>query len=154
MAKRTKSSSALISSLLLLTVGILMVVFRSATLQWAMTFVGAVFILSGLLDIARRNTVGGAVGLIVGIAILVLGWTVTQIVLLVLGVIIAFKGIVALFEVMQRKKPRLGEILFPILTVVLGLVLAFGNGLDYIIFIIGVLLIADGVVGLIGCIKK
>ena len=154
MAKRTKSSSALISSLLLLTVGILMVVFRSATLQWAMTFVGAVFILSGLLDIARRNTVGGAVGLIVGIAILVLGWTVTQIVLLVLGLIIALKGFIALFEATKRKKPRLGEILFPILTIALGLLLAFGNGLDYIIFIVGVLLIADGVVGLIGCIKK
>ena len=154
MAKRTKSSSALISSLLLLTVGILMVVFRSATLQWAMTFVGAVFILSGLLDIARRNTVGGAVGLIVGIAILVLGWTVTQIVLLVLGLIIALKGFIALFEATKRKKPRPSEILFPILTIALGLLLAFGNGLDYIIFIVGVLLIADGVVGLIGCIKK
>lgn len=156
MAKRStkRASSELVSSLLFLTVGILMVVFRSQMLQWAMTFVGAVFIISGILDVARKNTAGGAVSLIIGIAILVLGWTVTQIVLLTLGVLIAVKGLMALIKVTQKKKQTAAEIIFPILTIVLGLMLAFGNALDYMIIIVGILLIVDGVIGLIGCIKK
>ena len=46
------------------------------------------------------------------------------------------------------------EIVFPILTVVVGGMLAFGNGLDVMIVIVGVLLAIDGVLGLIGSLKK
>ena len=45
-------------------------------------------------------------------------------------------------------------LLFPILTIVLGLALAFGNGLDIIIIVVGVLLVIDGVLGLLASLKK
>lgn len=152
MAK--KSNSELFSSLLYIIIGVLLVIFRSQTLGWAMTIAGIVFIVSGILDLVKKNWVGGAVSLIIGIAILILGWAAAQIVLLVLGILIAIKGIVALINVLKRKNKGILEILFPILSIVVGLMLAFGNALDIMIIIVGVLLIVDGVIGLLGSVKK
>lgn len=153
MAK--KSDSELFSSLLYIIIGALLVIFRSQTLGWAMTIAGIVFIVSGILDLVKKNQTGGAVSLIIGIAILILGWAAAQIVLLVLGILIAFKGIVALINVLKKKKKKgILKILFPILSIVVGLMLAFGNALDIMIIIVGVLLIVDGVIGLLGSAKK
>ena len=152
MAK--KSDSELFSSLLYIIIGALLVIFRSQTLGWAMTIAGIVFIVSGILDLVKKNQTSGAVSLIIGIAILVLGWAAAQIVLLVLGILIAIKGIVALIDVLKKKNKGILEILFPILSIVVGLMLAFGNALDIMIIIVGVLLIVDGVIGLLGSAKK
>lgn len=152
MAK--KSNSELFSSLLYIIIGVLLIIFRSQTLGWAMTVAGVFFIVSGVLDLIKQNWAGGAVSLIIGIAILVLGWAAAQIVLLVLGVLIAIKGVVALIEVFKQANKNALQIVFPILTVVVGIMLAFGNGLDVIIVITGVLLAIDGVLGLIGSVKK
>ena len=152
MAK--KNASNLFSAILYLVLGILLIVFKSATIGWAMTIAGIVFIISGLLDVIKKNFASGAVSLIIGIAILVLGWLATAIVLLVLGLLIAIKGLVALIEEFRKKKLSVFGILFAILTIVVGLMLAFGNGLDILILLCGIFLIVDGVLGLIGVITK
>lgn len=149
-----KSNSELFSALLYIAIGVLLIIFRSQTLGWAMTIAGAVFVISGVLDIIKQNWTGGAVSLIIGIAILVLGWVAAQIVLLVLGILIAVKGVVALLNAFKKKGANALEIVFPILTVVIGVMLAFGNGLDIMILIAGCLLAIDGVLGLIGSLKK
>ena len=153
MAKK-KSQSELVSSLLYIIIGVLLVIFRSQTLGWAMTIAGIFFIVSGILDLVRLNFVGGAVSLIIGIAILVLGWLAATIVLLVLGILIALKGIIALVDVLRKKRKTVLEVLFPIFSIVVGLALAFGNGLDIMIIITGVLLIVDGAIGVLGSLKK
>lgn len=152
MAK--KSNSELFSSLLYIIIGVLLIVFRSQTLGWAMTIVGALFVLSGILDLIRMNWAGGAISLIIGIAILVLGWTATKIVLLVLGILIAIKGIVAVISILTSRGKNILLIIFPIISIVIGLMLAFGNGLDILIVIAGALLTADGILGLIGSLIK
>lgn len=152
MAKKTNSE--LFSSLLYIVIGILLVVFKSQTLNWAMTIVGLFFVISGVLDLVKKNYTGGAVSLIIGIAILVLGWAAAQIVLLVLGILIAVKGIVAFIDAFKKKRTNALDLVFPVLTVVVGLMLAFGNALDIMIIIVGVLLAVDGVLGLIASLKK
>ena len=153
MAK--KRNNELISALLYIILGVLLVVFKSQTLGWAMTIAGIFFVISGALDLIRQNYAGGAVSLIIGIAILVLGWLAVEIVLLVLGILIAFKGIVALLAIFKRKHNNALDVLFPVLTIAAGLMLAFGNNsLDIMIVITGVLLIIDGILGLLGAMKK
>ena len=152
MAKKTNSE--LFSSLLYIVIGILLGVFKSQTLNWAMTIVGLFFVISGALDLVKKNYTGGAVSLIIGIAILVLGWAAAQIVLLVLGILIAVKGIVAFIDAFKKKRTNALDLVFPVLTVVVGLMLAFGNALDIMIIIVGVLLAVDGVLGLIASLKK
>lgn len=143
-----KNNSEIFSSLLYIIVGVLLIVFRSQTLNWAMTVVGVIFIVSGILDVIGRNTTGGAVSLIIGIAVLVLGWIAAKIVLLVLGLLIAIKGAVALINLLKSGCRSALMLVFPLLSVVVGVMLAFGNGLDVMIMIVGVLLAADGVLGL------
>ena len=82
MAK--KNNTELFSSLLYIALGVLLIVFKEQTLGWAMTIAGIIFIISGALDLIKQNWAGGAVSLIIVIAILVLGWTAAKIVLLVL----------------------------------------------------------------------
>ncbi len=152
MAK--KQNSELFSSVLYIVIGLLLVIFRSQTLNWAMTIAGVFFIVSGVLDVVKKNYKGGAVSLVIGIAILVLGWLAAAIVLLVLGILIAIKGVVALLDVFKAKKPNALDVVYPVLTILVGLVLAFGNGLDILIIITGVLLAIDGALGLVGALKK
>lgn len=152
MVKKVKNE--LFASLLYIVIGVLLAIFRSQTLEWAMTVAGIFFVVSGVLDLVRRNWTGGAISLLIGIAILVLGWLATQIVLLVLGILIACKGVIALIDVFKKSKKNALEIVFPILTVVLGVMLAFGNGLNIMILIVGILLAIDGVLGLLGALKK
>lgn len=149
-----KSNSELFSSLLYIIIGVLLVIFRSETLGWAMTIAGIIFLISGILDLVKKNWAGGAVSLIIGLVILILGWAAAQIVLLVLGILIAIKGVVALIDALKKSNKNVLEIIFPILSVVVGLMLAFGNALDIMIIITGVLLIVDGVIGLVGSLKK
>ena len=145
---KRKNNSELFSSLLYIIIGMLLIVFRSQTLNWAMTVVGVIFIASGILDVIGRNMTGGAVSLIIGIAVLVLGWVAAKIVLLVLGLLIAIKGAVALINLLKSGCRSALMLVFPLLSVVVGVMLAFGNGLDVMIMIVGVLLAADGVLGL------
>ena len=120
---------------------------------------GIVFVISGILDLVKKNWAGGGVSLVIGIAILVLGRGVAAaIVLLVLGILIAIKGIVALVNALKKDKKNALDFVFPALTVVVGLmlvlVLVFDNGLDIMIIIVGVLLMIDGIIGIASSLKK
>ena len=152
MAKKINSN--LFSAILYIIVGILLIVFPDDAISWAMTIAGIVFIVSGILELVKKNWVGGAVSAIIGIAILVLGWLALKIVLLVLGILIAVKGLVALINELKQKKVTVLGILFPALTIIAGIALAFGNGAHWVVIIGGVFLLIDGVRGLIESIKK
>ena len=156
MAKKKNSNSSLITSILYIVIGILLLVFPGEALNLAMTIAGIVFIVSGILELIKKNIGGGIVSLIIGVAILVVGWVLTDIVMLVLGILIAIKGIIALVQALTQKKKKLLAILFPILTIVVGLLLglAWGSIAHIIMIVGGILLIVSGVLGLIGAIKK
>jgi len=154
--KKSFKDSALIMSILYILVGALLLIFRSEMIGWAMTIAGIVFLVSGVLELIKKNWVGGAISAIIGIVILVLGWTIAWIVLLVLGIMIAFKGAVALIDVLKSSDRTALRLVFPILTIVCGLALAFAFGqlMDIMIIVGGILILIDGIFGLIAALKK
>ena len=152
MAKK-KNGLDLSSPLLYIVLGALLVVFPGTAISWAMTIAGLFFLITGILDVVKGKLISGIVGIIIGVAILVLGWLLVDIVLLVLGVMIALKGIIALIEELKKKKTNIIGIIVAIVTIVAGAALAFGNGLDLVITIVGIVLIVDGVLGLLGARK-
>ena len=149
-----KIDKNLFSAILYIIVGALLIIFKSEMLNWAMTIAGIFFIITGILDVLKKNYVNGGVSLVIGIAIMVLGWLATKIVLLVLGILIAVKGVVALLDALKKKKMDIIEVVFAALTVVTGILLAFGGLVNVLFIIAGILLILDGVVGIIPMIKK
>ena len=146
MAKKSRSNYS--TALLYILVGVLLVIFRAQTLNWAMTAVGIVFAVSGVLDVAKKTYVGGIASLVIGIAILVLGWTATGIVLLVLGILLAIKGLLDFVEVLRRRSSNLLAIALSVVTVVVGILLILGRALDIMVLVVGVILIVDGVLAL------
>ena len=152
---KKKIDSTLFTSILYIVVGILLAVFPGDMLKWAMLIAGIFFIVSGALELVKKNWVGGAISLIIGVAIILGGWLFLSIVLLVLGILIAIKGVTELVEVLKLKKKKrtFFKLIFPIITIIVGLALAFGNALDYVILAVGVILIVDGILGLVGAKK-
>lgn len=155
MAKK-KIGAQLFSAILYIAIGILMVSLRSGLIGWLVTIAGIIFIISGILDIVRKNWFSGAVNLIIGIVILVLGNLIPNIIFIVIGVLLAVKGLVALIEAIKKGPANALEIVFPIISVVIGvtLVFAWGKVIDIVLIVGGILLIIDGIIGLIGALKK
>lgn len=152
MATKTKSSE-LFSSLLYIVIGVLLAVFPGEALGWCMTIVGALFVVSGVLDVIRRNLLGGGISLVIGVAILLVGWKLLGIVMLVLGILIAVKGVIALIDAL-RGRGNAVTVVFAALTIAIGVFLALGNAAAWIVIVCGALLAVDGVIGLIGSLKK
>ena len=155
-SKKKSSGSSLIMSILYIIIGIVLLVCPGEAISIAMTIAGVVFIVSGILELVRKNVLGGIISLIIGIAILVLGWVWVEFIMQIFGILIIIKGIIALVQALKQKKKKFLQILFPILTVLAGilLVFAFGEIIDIILIIGGILLIVSGVLGLIGALKK
>lgn len=155
MAKKIDfKNSELLSSIILILVGLLLAIFRTTVLQWAMTAVGAVFVVFGVLDLLKKNWLNGGVSIAVGAAIIVFGWAFTEIVLIVLGVLIALKSLVSLYEILQSKKKNTPEIIYAAAGVILGVLLAFGNLVSALVLVAGILFIIDGVIGIFGELTK
>ena len=148
----SRKTSNLLASILYIALGILLVIFKTETINWAMTIAGVIFIISGILEVIKKEWAGGAVSLIIGIVILILGNVLKDVVLIVLGILIAVKGVVSLIEELKKSKKSVIGITFAILTVLVGIALAFGNGLEIMLLVCGIVFIVDGALGLISTI--
>jgi hypothetical protein len=149
-----KLNYELISSLLYILIGILFIVFRDQALGFAMTVAGALFLIFGVFDLLKNNWAGGAVSLVTGLSIIIFGWILTEIVILVFGILIALKGIVSLIDELRRSKKNIVDIVFASLTIVIGLMLAFGELISFMIAVAGVMLMFSGIVKLINASVK
>ena len=152
MAKKT--FSGLFAAILYIALGILLVIFRNEALDIAMTIAGIIFIVSGVLEAIKKEWMAGAVSIIIGIVILVLGNLLTNIVLLVLGILIAVKGVVSIIDEFKKSKKSVLGITFAILTVIVGLALAFGNAVGTVILVCGIIFIVDGILGLVAALTS
>ena len=150
MAKKTINIS---SPVLYLILGILLMIFKMQMLSWAMTLAGIAFVVMGVLDIINKRTKSGIFNIALGVIILVVGWTILNVVLLVLGVLIAAKGVMDLIEVLKRKKRNALKVILAALTIALGVALALGDLLGNLIWIVGLFLVIDGALGLLGAKK-
>jgi uncharacterized membrane protein HdeD (DUF308 family) len=151
MAKKlAKSNSNLVTALLYVIVGAVLCIFGGETLGWAFTIGGILFLIFGILEIVKKNLVNGIVSLVIGLVILIGGWKFIDIALIILGVLIAVKGVISLINAFKRRKISAIDVLFAVLTVVAGIMVAFGNGADIIIRIGGIVLAVNGIIALVG----
>ena len=154
--KMLNKDSGLLASILYIVLGALLLIFRADAIGLAMTIAGIFFVIVGIFELVRRNFFGGAISLLIGILIIVLGWKIAEIVFLVLGLLLAIKGIIALFDALKAKKGKVLRVLFALLTVICGLVFvfAFGELVDILVIVGGIMILVDGILGLIASIKK
>ena len=118
-----KKNSNLISAFIYIIVGILLCVFKSGMLDILFTIAGIVFIVFGAFDILKKNFISGAISIGIGLIILLGAWLFLKVILIVFGVLIAIKGVFALFDAVKNKSV-LG-LVFAALSIVAGVFLAF-----------------------------
>lgn len=147
-------NNELFSSILYIVVGVLLAIFQSETLKWVMIAVGVLFIITGVLELVKKNWAGGAISLVIGIELVALCWAVLWLALIILGVLIAVKGVIALIDVIKRGMKNALELVFPILAIIVGIGIAFGPLANIIILIAGILLAINGIIGLVGALKS
>ena len=153
MAK--KQSFNLSSPLLYIILGALLFIFGLELIGLLMTIAGIFFVVMGIVYLVRRRVVSGVVNLVIAAIIIYLGWAIGEIVLTILGIIIVAKGVLDLFSLLKHKRVNVLNVIFVVLTVAIGLMLAVSPSgfLQTAMKIAGALLIVDGILGLIGAKK-
>ncbi|MCQ3035504.1 MAG: hypothetical protein MJ248_04760, partial [Bacilli bacterium] len=93
MAKKLekKQLNSLIIALAYLIIGVLFIVFKAGILglaiQIALTVLGVLFIVFGILGIVNKRLVEGIVNLVIGVVIIVFGWTLLMVIMIIFGVL-------------------------------------------------------------------
>ena len=148
-SKLSLSMTNILNCVLYAVIGILLLVFKSSSLNILFTVVGILFIALGVYDIIMKSLVRGAIEAAIGIAILICGWTIAKWVLLIFGILLIVKGAL---DLIQNLHKGLIAWVMPIVTIVLGVLLVISNfkALDILFIIAGVIFLVNAVLALFG----
>ena len=152
MAKKL-NNQGLINAIALIVLGILFCIFRAGMINVLLTIVGVVLIALGIYDIVQKKYVNAVIEIILGIAVIVCGWVILEIALLVLGIGLVIYSAFEIYTIVKNfKKKGWISLVKPIITLVVGLLLIVAKWVlvDWIFIVIGVILIIDGVMALLG----
>lgn len=141
----------LLQAILYIVVGLLFCIFRASALNWLLIIVGALFVVQGVLCLTRKDTVGGVVGLVIGLALILCGGFFAEIALIVFGILIIVKGVLDLMNALKRKN-NLIPLILSILVIAVGVLLVVARWvvMDLFFIVIGIVFIANGVLALVG----
>lgn len=149
MAKSKSALSSFLTAVAYIAIGVLFIIKQAALIDWIMIVAGALFILQGLFDIIKnKETITGIVKIIIGAALILCGVipALSAYALIALGVLLILNAIMTFFS----SPKNIFTILAFVLTVIVGLALVapqlFGFSLPWIFYIIGGVLVVNGLV--------
>lgn len=164
MAKKkiTFSNDDLIEGALTILLGILFLILQGQVITVAMTILGVVLIVMAVLDLLDHRTFPAIVKAVFGVVVLLFGWVITTAALYILAAVLLIWGIYELYTKLRvhLKGNTVGLTVMlyiaPILNILLGLLLMFNQSgtAAWVIIVVGVLLIVDGVMLLCGAFSK
>ncbi len=148
--KLTIQTDNLFNSILYIGIGLLIAIFGMKLLDIAMTVVGVVLIVIGVLKVLKKNYIEGAIMAAIGILVIVGAWFFIEVIMIVFGVALIIKGVMDLIKSIQTKNTW--ALVSAIITAVVGILLAVNGAgvLNWLFIIIGAILIIDGVLLLLG----
>lgn len=157
-----KISEKWIASILTILLGVMFIVMKSGVIGITMTVLGTVLIVLGLIDLLQREIPTAVVKLVIGVLIIVFGWTIASAVIYIVAALVLIYGILLLYQLLKMRKK--GSCLLdtllgyavPVLFIVIGLLLFFNQGgtLDWVFIVAGVFTVIDGGLMLIEAINK
>lgn len=153
MAKKKLNNQAVINAIALIVLGILFCIFRAGMMNVLLTIVGVVLIGLGIYDIIRKNYIPAVIEIILGIAVIVCGWTILDIALLVLGIGLVVYSVYEIVMIAKDfKKKGWMALIKPVITLIVGIFLIVAKWVlvDWIFIVIGVILIINGILALLG----
>lgn len=148
-----KLSSNLITAILTVVLGVLLVVFKASILNIAMTVLGAGLIIWAIIDLLDKNYTPAIIKAVVGVAIIVLGWVAVTIVLFVLAGLLLVYALYQIYLLITAKKKKWELFVQPVLFAVAA-ILFFLSGADWAFIAAGIVLIVQGALALVACLRK
>ena len=154
-----KTSNKLLSAVLTIALGILFIILKSDVVSIAMTLLGVALIISGVIDLLHKLIAPGIVKAVIGVAVIVFGWTLMSIAIYIMAALILAFGVVQLVQAIKEKQnntmKKLLSFIEPALMVIVACCLLFNQGgtIAWVFIVAGVVLIIEGVIALIGCLK-
>lgn len=151
MKLSTKLSSAIIS----IAVGIMFMILKDDIIGITMTLIGAGAIIMAIVDFVNKQTQDGIIKTIIGIVILVLGWVFVDIALYIIAGVLIILGISQIISAVKLSKycnsvQKVFMLIKPVATLAAGLCLFFNKGgtMDWIFFLVGALILLEGLLSL------
>lgn len=151
MAKKSNNKialNAILYPIVVLVAGICMIVFGSNLLDIALYIIGALFVVSGIITLIKREFLAGIINLFIGIVIILLGSVLFNFAVLIIGILLLVVGIVGIVKLIIDKRKEILNYVAPIVMILVGVLLVWGNFkqfLDIIIMAAGICLIIYGV---------
>ncbi len=148
-----KTSEKIISAALTIVLGILCIIMKGGVISVAMTILGAVLIVLGILDLAGKAFPPAVVKIVLGVLFIVFGWTIVSAVLYIVAALLMIYGILQLYGRIRFKVkgPRAIDTVAayagPVICIVVAFFLFFNQGgtVDWVFIVSGIFLIIEGI---------
>ena len=133
----------------LIAMGIILIVGGISSVEWlvkfAITVIGAIFIILGLIDVINKDYPLGFTRIVIGIVVILLGWFITWIAFIVYAAITLIAAVGALLD---KNGDKIGAIAQIVVSVMM-LLFALGNNFAWnfaniLAYITGAIMIIDG----------
>lgn len=157
-----KKSQKLLYAILTIVLGILFIVFKNDIIGVAMTILGVALIISAILDLVHKQIAPCVIKAVVGIVIIVFGWTLMSAALYVMAALVLIYGILLLYQTIKNYKeiPEISDKVLsfvkPIVLTVIGICLLFNQGgtIAWVFILSGGFFIVEGIISLIQYFKE
>lgn len=152
----------LISAVVSILLGLLLVILKNDVISIALTVIGIGLLVSAVMDFVNHLTKVGIVKAVIGVSVLVFGWMFINLALYILAAAIIIMGLMQIVNINRYApfgmtgKEKVIVYCKPVLTVLAGVFLFFNQGgaLAWVFVVTGVLLIVEGVMDLLGTMKR
>lgn len=143
-------TNKLLSSLLTIVVGILFIMLKSGVISIAMTVMGVSLIFAAIIDFSKKHTNKAIFELIIGLVIIIFGWTLLNAAIIVLAVLLLINGIMLFYQTSKIKRCPAWRYIEPVMSIIVALCLLFNQGgtISFVFIIAGICLIIEGLIGL------
>ena len=152
----------ILSAALSILLGILLIVMKNSVISIAITVCGVVLLISAVMEFIAGMVHSGIIKAVVGVCVLVFGWMFVNLALYILAAAIIIMGLMQIVNihkyapVNQSGAEKVVSYLQPAAAVIAGACLLFNQGgtVSWLFVFAGVLLIVQGAVELLDCMKR
>lgn len=145
----------ILNALLYMIIGAVLCIMKGELIGIAMTVIGVLAIVVGIIDLCKKFIVSGVVKIVFGAFVIYAGWLLVEVILYVIAAILIIQGIIRLIRVLSSLK-RLNVALIviflveAILTLGMGICIIFyrAETISWVFIVAGVLLIVEGILSL------
>ena len=147
----------LISSIIFILLGIMLMIMKGGVISFMLTVLGVTALVLGVIDIVDHRTNPGIVKLVIGLCVIIFGWMFVNLAFYILAAVLLLQGISQIVNINKYSpvnlttKERIIICFKPAITVIAGACLLFNQGgtIAWIFWVVGILLVVEGVLGLI-----